>query len=283
MNKIDCTSTFEVVPGQSVENSRIGKWWGWDDFAPGKVAMEISTPVSEEATGSTSIRKIAIHPEKLRSLVADLTAAEWVESNPEGLGREQFLRAFLELHEQLLAIIERKRPNIFRSLTEDALYEIAIRWCSLFRATLSEHRRVDLEANDLSRVMLDGKEWGILLKLGRDALLTIEYPARFAEFWAERSVRSEQTFESYEHRVKHVGSRRYHLINKLTYSEELLVLDQFSNGVPSYDIFLALGRHNKTSDIAKSLQLDGWNVVVLTERARRLLHEEAYAGSAMEC
>lgn len=275
------TTTVEVtsvdLSSPSIERDyRVGKWWGWEDFVPRPLVSRISDPLSEEANAPSDVHRISIDAEKLRSLIADLTAAEWVESRPDEVTPNSLVESFLLLHDQLLGIIKRHRPNIFQSLDEDTLYELARRWCILYRATLSEHRRIDVEANEISRVVLDNRDWGRALNLGRDAILTVEYPARFAEFWAERSVRSKAVFESFEERLNHVGTRRYHLIHKLTCTEELLVLDQYSNGVPSYDIFLSLENHNSTGDIAKSLELDGWNVVILTAKARKLLYEEAY-------
>jgi len=180
----------------------------------------------------------SVESEKFLFFYNDLTAAHWVSTIESDLSDQLLVDHFMKIHHIFLGRLGRKEKGIFTKVTIIKLAKVVRGWISLYLCTISLLRE-QYPRSSASRDLVIGEvNWSERLNLSASALLLIDHSSRYAEFWAERSIKTKDGYSSLESRLLFVGSNAYNEYAQMVRKGDLLVLDNFSNGVTSYDMML---------------------------------------------
>jgi len=195
-------------------------------------------------------RKIIFHAEgeKYYFLLNDLVAADWVLHADIQLPDDIIVTKFMEIHQAFLHRLGRKEKSILKKMTTGNLAKIVRGWIILYRRTLHELELEFPRSIVCTDMICSGINWSEKLKVSAVGLMLIDHSSRYAEYWAERSVKTRDGYDSLQSRLSFVGSYVYKEYAKLVRRGDLLILDGFSNGVTSYDMMLFIRESGCTPD-----------------------------------
>lgn len=181
-----------------------------------------------------------IDSEKFIFFYNDLTAAFWVLNIDDSLEDSVLIERFMEIHNAFLSRLNRKDKGIFSKVTCEKLADVIRGWTTLYRATL-ELLRQQFPRLSTKRDLLIGRiNWSERLNICASGLLLIDHASRYAEYWAERAIKTSGGYSSLGFRLRFIGSVVFNEYAEAVRRGELLVLDGFSNGVTSYDMMVFL-------------------------------------------
>lgn len=180
----------------------------------------------------------SVESEKFLFFYNDLTAAHWVLTIESDLSDQLLVDRFLKIHHIFLGRLGRQEKGMFSKVPVTKLAKVVRGWMSLYRCTMSllgdQYPR-----SSMSRDLVIGEvNWSERLNVSASGLLLIDHSSRYAEYWAERSIKTKDGYSSLEYRLSFVGGNAYNGYAQMVRRGELLVLDSFSNGVTSYDMMI---------------------------------------------
>jgi hypothetical protein len=207
-----------------------------------------------------------------RFILADLRAAKWVLRTNPRTEDHVLAKKFFSIHQFFLRNIGRERPELFQDVDRGFLLEVVRRWIVLYCRTIGAlaHRYPrtattnDLELRDIN--------WSEGLGISYTGILRgMSYASRYAEYWAERSLRCRRTFASYDSRMRFVGSPAYWDICELITDKQLVVVDQLENAATSYDMLGVTAASEQRHDLRAIFNRQGWRVDLVDIDAERIL------------
>lgn len=206
--------------------------------------------------------------EKFLFFYNDLTAAYWVSTIESDLSDQLLVDRFMEIHHIFIGRLNRQEKGIFTKVPIMQLAKVVRGWMSLYQCTMSL-LRAQYPRSSASRDLVIGKvNWSERLNVSASGLLLIDHSSRYAEFWAERSIKTKDGYSSLEFRLSFVGSSAYNEYAQMVRRGELLVLDGFSNGVTSYDMMLFIKESGCSSDsFLSEIHKIGWRLELGGEKA----------------
>lgn len=194
-------------------------------------------------------------------LLNDLTAARWVLNTGTELPDQLLVDRFMEIHKTFLRRLGRQEKGTFTRVPIAHLAKTVRGWAQLYKRTLdllrARYPRL-LTSRDL---VIDGYNWSEELQISAGGLLVVDHSSRYAEYWAERSIKTRDGYKSLDHRLSFAGSYIYDEYARMVREEKLLILDSFSNGVTSYDMMVFL-RESKCAPDSFLLSIEnlGWRM-----------------------
>ncbi|MBK6918028.1 MAG: hypothetical protein IPH07_11560 [Deltaproteobacteria bacterium] len=207
--------------------------------------------------------------EQMKFLVADLRAASWVLQVDPDLDADVLRTKFLSIHQFFLRNLGRSRPELFKGVDPRFLLDIVRKWIVLYRSTLAllqeEYPRVPGSVD----LALGDENWSATLGISFEGLAQagINYASRYAEFWAERSIRDPEVYASFPQRLAFVGSPGYRELAALRRENRLVVKDDFANGVTAFDLYEALRAASPAQRPAAVWAARGWRLVTIDREA----------------
>ncbi len=209
-----------------------------------------------------------VENEKFLFLYNDLSAAQWVYNIKANLSDQRLVDSFMDIHDIFLGRLNRKDKGFFRKLPIAKLAEIVRGWILLYKRTL-DLLREEFPRTAMSRDLVIGSvNWSKRLKLSSVGLLFIDHSSRYAEFWAERSIKTKEGYNSLETRLSFIGNCAYKDYAQMVRKGELLILDSFSNGVTSYDMMLFIRKNEISRDsFFSEIEKLGWRLEVGNKKA----------------
>lgn len=223
----------------------------------------LSTIPYEVNTGNT----YSIEEDEFLFLLNDLTAARWVFSVNSGVSDQQLVDQFMEIHQFFLTRLSRKDRGIFRKVTLENLANIVRGWIHLYQRTLDLLQRQYPRLPSSRDLVIGRVNWSEQLNISASGLLLINHSSRYAEYWAERAIKTKNGYLSLESRLSFIGSYIYNEYAKMIRQGRLLVLDNFSNGVTSYDMLLFMEETGCTPDsFLREIRKLEWRLEVGSEK-----------------
>ncbi|MBS0466044.1 MAG: hypothetical protein JSS31_11715 [Proteobacteria bacterium] len=206
--------------------------------------------------------RIAVDNEKFLFLFNDLTAANWVYSTKEDASDADLLNSFLEIHRIFLGRLNRQEKGIFDRVPKPHLVKVVRGWASLYRCTLGLLRSQYPRSKFTKDLIIGCTNWSEHLNISAGGLIVIDHSSRYAEFWAERSIKTKEGYSSLQSRRSFVGSQAFNDYAEMVRRNEFLALDGFSNGVTSYDMMLFLRDSGcNQATFASGMDRLGWRLV----------------------
>lgn len=216
----------------------------------------------------------SVESEKFLFLFNDLTAAHWVLNIETDISDQMLVDRFMEIHHVFLGRLGRQEKGILSKVPTTQLAKVVRGWILLYQCTISLLRR-QYPRLSTSRDLVVGRfNWSEQLKISASGLLLIDHSSRYAEFWAERSIKTKDGYSSLESRLSFVGSYIYNEYAQMVRKGEFLVLDSFSNGVTSYDMMLFLRESGCSPEsFLSEISKLGWRVELGDEKAINLIFQ----------
>ncbi|MES2760314.1 MAG: hypothetical protein V4693_23310 [Pseudomonadota bacterium] len=161
----------------------------------------------------------------------------------------------------------RENKGFFTQVPEELLLKVVRGWIELYQLTLKDLGSNFPRTSHSLDLSADGINWSERLNVNATGLLRIDSASRYAEFWAERSIRTLDKYRSFASRKQFVGSNAYSGYSNLVVRGEFLMLDRMANGVPSYDMFEAIVRERMRNEKhLKDIALaNDWSIVACSE------------------
>lgn len=206
----------------------------------------------------------AVENEKFLFLFNDLTAAQWVLNIDVDISNQLMIECFMDVHEVFLKRLSRIDKGIFSKVNSHELSDVIRGWIRLYKCTL-ELLKKQYPRSSSSRDLIIGRvNWSEKLDISASGLLLIDHSSRYAEYWAERSIKTADGYSSLDERLLFVGSYIYNSYAQMVHRGDLLVLDAFSNGVTSYDMMLFFQDNNSCSpeNFCTEIGKLGWRLEV---------------------
>jgi len=204
-----------------------------------------------------------------RFLLADFRAAAWcIECPLDHVDGETLLRKFLSLHQFFLRNIGRERPDLFVGVPDAFMVDIVRRWVRLYRKTLSALRERYPRVPGTTDLRLGGVNWSELFGITYEGLLFgASHSSRYAEYWAEKSLKSRSIYETYDARAEFVATPDYWRLFDLANDKKLIVVDQLVNAVPWFDLVRVSAGAADGDEIRRRCAAHQWRVDALHEDA----------------
>ena len=212
---------------------------------------------------------ITVPDDKYNFFINDLMAAAWViQMAQDGLPNSP-VDKFLILHDKFLKRLGRTDKGLFSQISETYLSRIIAGWIRLYRLSLDELRSRFPRMDGTADLKAMGINWSKRLEINASGLIQIDGASRYAEYWAERSVRSPDHFDTLGDRESFIGSEPYLEYTRLVYCNHLLILDRLKNGVPSYDFFKLMAEKNALTEtqVVNIAAGSGWDVVTCEDNS----------------
>jgi hypothetical protein len=204
-----------------------------------------------------------------RFLLADFRAAQWcIECPIHDVDDETLLRKFLSLHQFFMRNINRERPDLFAGIADAFMTDVVRKWVLLYRQTL-DALRTRFPRNQTSRdLKLGGVNWSEVLGISYEGLLTgASHSSRYAEYWAEKSLKSRSIYETYDARAAFIATPDYWTLFDLANAKQLIVVDQLVNAVPWFDLVRISCGAADGDEIRRRCAAHQWRVDALSEDA----------------
>jgi len=204
-----------------------------------------------------------------RFLLADFRAAAWcIECPLDQVDGETLLRKFLSLHQFFLRNIDRERPDLFAGIPDAFMIDIVRRWVLLYRQTLAALRTRYPRTRGSQDLKLGGVNWSEALGIDYAGLLTgASHSSRYAEYWAEKSLKSRAIYESYDARTAFIDTPDYWRMFELANAKQLIVVDQLVNAIPWFDLVRISAGAPDGEEIRRRCAAHDWRVDALHENA----------------
>ncbi|MEP3245490.1 MAG: hypothetical protein ABJN40_01705 [Sneathiella sp.] len=216
----------------------------------------------------------SIESEKFIFLYNDLTAARWVLNIDANLSDQLLIDRFMEIHHVFLARLGRQEKGFLGKVSTTKLARVVRGWILLYQSTISLLKK-QYPRLPTSRDLVIGRfNWSEQLEISASGLLLIDHSSRYAEFWAERSIKTKDGYSTLESRLKFVGSYIYNEYAQMVRNGKLLVLDSFSNGVTSYDMMLFLRESDCSQrSFLSEIKKLGWRIETGDETAIHRIYQ----------
>lgn len=219
----------------------------------------------------------AIYPvqnEKFLFLFNDLTAAHWVLNIKVDISDQELASRFMEIHQLFLGRLGRQEKGILRKVPATKLIKVVRGWITLYKYTMDLLRRQHPRLSNSRDLVIAKHNWSERLKISASGLLLIDHSSRYAEFWAERAIKTKDGYSSFESRLSFAGGYIYNEYAQMVRKGELLVLDSFSNGVTSYDMMIFLRESHCTPEsFLSEIKKAGWRVELGDETSINLIFQ----------
>ena len=178
-----------------------------------------------------------MHEEELRFLHGDLRAAAWVLQADPDWDDATLGRRFLSIHQYLVRNAGRERPGLLRDVLRKTLSMIVRRWIVLYRTTIHALSRRHPRTATSRDLVIWRDNWSAVLGIDFEGIVqSMSAASRYAEYWAERSVRDPVVARSLVGRLRFVDTLAYWHVHQLKLSGRLVVVDAFENHATSYDL-----------------------------------------------
>lgn len=215
--------------------------------------------------------RFAEFPGNRAILSADLRAARFALTISAGES-QTIVSDFLSLHDDFTQTI-RSRVVEMMHARRQTLEPIVRSWADLYVGALAELRRRHPQSQEPDLVW-KGTNWSRELGVGAYGLMSIASASRYAESWAEATMKDARAGKSYEARLRFLDTEEYRLVGGLQEKGELRILGQEDRlGVNAFDLVARLGQARAGVDMRAWLRQAGWHPVMLTERAEDTLAE----------
>jgi len=206
--------------------------------------------------------------EEWRFLRADLRAAAWVIETEPDTDAETLLRKFLSLHQHFVKNIGRERPDLFTDVASSTMCEVVRHWIVLYRRTMAALYKRFPRVPGTPDLSLGGVNWSELLGVTFHGILHgMSHASRYAEYWAEKSIKSRDVFESFAARLGFVATPAYWTLLDLAVAKQLTVLDPLANAVTSFDLVETAAGARDAADVRDRFAARGWSVDALDDQA----------------
>jgi hypothetical protein len=216
---------------------------------------------------------------KFRILLTDLHAARWVNEFRDQRKDQVLVTRFLSIHQFFLKNLGKNRPGLLSDVDRSVMATVVRGWMELYQLGIDDLRRRYPRTMVTPDLVAEGTNWSAELDMSFDGLLGIDFPSRYAEFWAERSIRDRKVFESYEARRDFIASFAYRLVEELVLDDQLLVVDDLTNGITAFDLMEAIRPvADDSGRIGSKLEEHGWHVMLLTPVAASALARAGLTG-----
>lgn len=210
----------------------------------------------------------SVDNEKFLFLLNDLTAAHWVLNISPDISDQILIDGFMDIHHIFLGRLSRQEKGIFSKVPTTTLVKVVRGWILLYQRTITLLRRQHPRVPTSRDLVIGRCNWSERLEISASGLLLLDHSSRYAEFWAERSIKTRDAYSSLESRLSFVGSHIYNEYAQMVRKGELLVLDGFSNGVTSYDMMLFLRKSNCSPEsFLSEIKKLGWRLELGDEKA----------------
>jgi hypothetical protein len=197
---------------------------------------------------------------------------------------ETLLRKFLSLHQFFMRNIGRERPELFAGIADAFMVDVVRRWILLYRQTLVALRKRYPRAAGTRDLSLGGVNWSEGLGITYEGLLAgASHSSRYAEYWAEKSLKSRSIYESYDARCAFVDTSDYWSMFELANAKQLIVVDQLVNAVPWFDLVQVSVGATGADDIRQRCVAHQWRVDALHDDAARALLAARVAAPVKPC
>jgi len=207
--------------------------------------------------------KHIIDNEKFLFFYNDLTAARWVLNTDANLSDNLLVGRFMEIHQVFLVRLGRQEKGFLSNMPAAEMAKIVRGWMLLYRSTLALLRNQHPRLPTSRDLIIGGTNWSEQLKISASGLLLIDHSSRYAEFWAERAIKTKDGYSSLRFRLSFIGGDIYNEYAKMVRKGELLVLDNFSNGVTSYDMMLFFRENGCSSEsFLSEISKLGWRLEI---------------------
>lgn len=205
---------------------------------------------------------ITVPDEKHAFFLNDLVAAAWVAAINIRGHDEETVDAFMRLHESFMDRLGRENKGFFSKIDHDYLSKIIFGWIRLYSGTLDELRSRFPRTTKSTDLVSNGINWSKKLEVSAKGIARIDNASRYAEFWAERSVRDPKVFRTLKVRTDFIGSSPYIHYSDVVDEGGLLVLDQRRNGIPAYDFWeiMTVFRPESAHELKVVVRDFGWTV-----------------------
>ena len=210
-------------------------------------------------------------------LLANVHAAGWVVRQQQQTDDQTLLNKFFALHEHILKSMNRPREGLFDHIDPTFMAAVVRGWMKMYTAALDDLRTQHPRTNHSTDLQAAGVNWSQKLGITYQGLLRIGSPSRYAEFWAERSLKDRDIYDSFDARMKFIGTPPYRDIADLIQDDQLLVLDDAPNAIPSYDLLLTAAAAPNPDQYLQAFQNAGWHVQKLTPTAIQTLETHTLA------
>jgi len=209
-----------------------------------------------------------IERDKFLFLYNDLTAAQWVSSIHSDITDQLLVDRFMEIHLVFLGRLGRQDKGFFRKIPLINLSKVVRGWMLLYQCTINLLRQQHPRTTTSVDLVIGNVNWSERLKLSAGGLLFIDHSSRYAEYWAERSIKTKYGYDSLASRLSFVGHSAFNEYAQMVRKGELLVLDTFSNGVTSYDMMLFVRESGCPPELFLSeIKKQGWRVEIGGKKA----------------
>lgn len=216
-----------------------------------------------------------------RVLIGDFRAAQWIANNSAEMDAELLRKRFGAIHEFFIKNVRRSRPGLFAGIDPALFVDVIRKWMVLYGEALSVLRGRYPRTAETLELELEDTNWSLELDIELRGLLEIGYFSRFAEVWAEKSLKHESWYRSYEQRRRFLGNAAFWHAFELTQRGALDVVDDLGNGVTAFDMIgLARSPLNK-GDLHAAMTGVGWKVRTLDDEAHAAILAYARHGGAV--
>jgi len=217
--------------------------------------------ISNSVNTLTNNAIYSVDSEKFLFFYNDLTAAHWVLTIESDLSDQLLVDRFMKIHHIFLGRLGRQEKGIFSKVPITKLTKVVRGWILLYRCTMGLLREQYPRSSSSRDLVIGENNWSERLNISASGLLLIDHSSRYAEFWAERSIKTKEGYSSLESRLSFVGGDAYNEYAQMVRNGELLVLDSFSNGVTSYDMMIFLRESGCSTDsFLPEIQKLGWRL-----------------------
>jgi len=210
--------------------------------------------------------------EEWRFLHADLRAGSWVLDTDPDAEPGVLLRKFFSIHQFFLRNIGRDRPELFRDVPKERMLDVVRRWIVLYRRTLAALGERFPRRPGTPDLRLAGVNWSEAFGISFEGIVKgTSSASRYAELWAERSLKSEGTFETFEARLAFVGTPDYWRVFERRLAKRLVVNDDLANAVTSFDLIGASAGASGAEELRQRFVERGWEVDAIDEESAAVL------------
>ncbi len=209
------------------------------------------------------------HDVNRRIFRADLHIARYVLE----LGEQDAPSAieFATRHDDVAADITGRRIDL-RALCNDdeRLSDILRLWARLYRAALRE-LQARYPARLGTHLEFEKVDWTMRLGIATPGLAAIDQASRYAEYWAQQAIRSDEIYNSFDSRYDFISSRTYRDLAELRERGDLRIFGSDRLGTPSYDLADLARERPAVTPVRDWLMLTGNYPTILRRAAEQYL------------
>lgn len=200
-------------------------------------------------------------------LLGDFRGAQWIARNSSEMDAETLRKRFSAIHEFFIRNVRRSRPGLFADVDPSLFVDVIRKWMVLYGEALDVLRARYPRTAQTFDLQLEGTNWSLELEISMEGLLEIGYFSRYAEVWAEKSLKGEGWYRSYPARRQFLGSAGFWHAFELAKSGTLDIVDDLGNGVTAFDLIAIARSPLFRGDLRATMLGVGWKIRTLDDDA----------------